>query len=224
MPFELKKKLYFLICILSCFIHSSEIAVVSLAIGENYKKIVATGIENKRLYCTLHGYDFICVEKSLDPLRPPAWSKILLILELMQTSDYKWIFWTDADSLIMNMTISLEDLIVDNYNLILSKDNTGINTGQFLIKNCDWSKKLLQAIYSHTECIHHYCWEQQGLVEELQENEELWSSILLIPQRTINSYTKNYENGDFIIHFAGHRLFNILEFFMNKYNEKVIYR
>lgn len=207
-----------------------DIAVVSLAIGDQFREAVALGIENKRLYCQKHDYDFICEEKSLDKSRPHAWSKILLILKVMENPQYKWIFWTDADSLIMNLALPLEDLIDENYNLIISQEKCIVNTGQFLIKNCEWSQDFLINIYSHIECINHYWWDQGALNFELLNDDNLLVTKIL-PQRVLNSYpverdgdpyTNGYHKGDFIIHFAGIRQLNDLHYYMKLYSQKVV--
>ena len=221
-------RLSFILFALNLF--ASDIAVVTMAIGSGYSKSVQLSIENKRKYCELHGYDFVMAEESLDPSRPPAWSKIQLLSKLMGGGGgYKWIFWTDADSLIMNFAVSVEDLIDDRYNLIISQDFNAINSGEFLIKNCEWSKKLLADIYSHTEVINHPWWENQALILELQNKQEYRDRVKILPQRLINSYARDvignipsalYQNGDFIIHFASAR--KDLQRLIQRYSQRVV--
>jgi hypothetical protein len=64
-------------------------------------------------YCSKHGYDYHCYNKSLDETRPPAWSKILAIKE--QLNNYDWVLWLDSDARIMNFDKKIEDLIDNNY-------------------------------------------------------------------------------------------------------------
>ncbi|MBA3721550.1 MAG: class I SAM-dependent methyltransferase [Parachlamydiaceae bacterium] len=220
----------FIFFIYSSFLAAKDIAVVTLAVGEEYKKVVSSGIENKRLYCQQHGYDFICGEEILDYTRPIPWSKIQIILKTMENPSYKWIFWTDADAVIMNHGIQLEDLIDDKYNFIVSRDPNNYNTGHFLIKNCEWSREFLKQIYSHTECIDHEWWEQQAVILELETKPELHSLTKVIPQRLFNSYPKSiydsltatYQTGDFIIHFAGTREKPELKTLMETHSNMVI--
>jgi mannan polymerase II complex MNN10 subunit len=195
--------------------YSSEIAVVTIAAGNEYKQIVSPGIENKKKYCELHGYDFIVCEEVLDPSRHPSWSKVLLLDELMENSSYKWLFWTDADSLIMNHSIKLEDLIDERYNMIITADFASICAGEFFLKKCDWSRQFLKDIYTHTECINHGWWEQCAMIEELKIKPSYYDQILILPQRIMNSFAKEvfsyiglkeiYQPGDFIFHFAAAR-------------------
>lgn len=230
----MKHYLFAIFCIFytTTALFGAEIAVVTIAQGTEFKKTVQCGTQNKIQYCEKHGYDFIYAEESLDPTRPIPWSKIPLILNAMENEEYKWIFWTDADALFMNMAVQLEDLTDENYNFIITKDLNGINTGHFLIKNCQWSREFLEAVYAHTECLHHWYWEQQGIIEELNQNPKWLSSIKFIPQRLMNSYSSEiignsliwtYHPGDFIIHFAGTRASNVpLKSLMEKYSLKVV--
>jgi hypothetical protein len=217
------------------FLHAADIAVVTMAVGQEYEKMVGLGIENKRLYCEKHGYDFIYTNESLDLSRPIPWSKIKLLANALKQKDYKWVFWTDADALIMNQAIPLEDLIDENYDLILTKDMNEINSGNFLLKNSEWSKQFLETIYNHTECIHHPWWEQQAIITEHKNNEDVQKRTRIVPQRVMNSYSSellyrlaipgslssNFQSGDFIIHFAACPK-NELENYMQKYAALVV--
>lgn len=220
-----------LMVLYSSILIAGDVSVVTLAIGEGYKDAVSKGIENKQKYCKQHDYEFIISEESLDPARHPAWSKILLLLQSMKSSSSEWFFWTDADSLVMNMAIPLEDLIDEKYNLIIAKDFNGINSGQFLIRNCEWSINFLQNVYAHTECINHPWWEQQAIILELAQKQDVKDATKIIPQRLMNSYpiefaekamNINYQPGDFIIHFAGVHGNEALKGYFDTYSKQVL--
>lgn len=227
----MKNFLSFILLFLTASGFCHEIAVVTLAVGAQYKQAVYLGIENKRAYCEQHGYDFICFEEQLDSSRPIPWSKIKALQKVMENPQYKWVFWTDADSLIMNQAICLEDLIDEKYHFILAKDRYEINTGEFLLKNCEWSRQLLNNVYDHTECINDRWWEQQAFINELASHPEHWDEIKIIPQRMLNSYyfeefadtlCSVYQKGDFIIHFASVHDLRQLRGLMQKYSEEVV--
>src|SRR5579863_1063943 len=121
------RMMFLIIPIFAAF--SNEIAFVTLASGIEYQKIVAPGIVNKKRYCKLQGYDFYAAHELIDPSRSPVWGKILLLAKVMENPKYKWVFWSDADSLVMNFEKRLEELIDENYNLIITADFNGINSG-----------------------------------------------------------------------------------------------
>ena len=205
-------------------IFASDIAVVTMAVGDNYKTAVSTGILNKRKYCEKHGYDFIYGEEQLDKNRPIAWSKILLLRKTLDNHKYKWVFWTDADSLFMNMSIPLEDLIDDNYNIIITQEDCGnINSGQFFLKNCAWSKEFLKKVYGHTECINHGWWENLAIIKEYENDKDVAKLTKLLPQRLMNSYPKvEFQPGDFIVHFAGVKDRDLLMKSMEEYSKNTV--
>lgn len=82
-----------------------KIAIINLY-DNNYKHIGQHSDWNKEVYAKKHNYDYILIHKILDPKRPASWSKILALEQYLD--NYDWLFWSHADSLIMNDTIKLE--------------------------------------------------------------------------------------------------------------------
>lgn len=206
--------------------HSPVIHVVTMSIGEWYQHVTYPSYVNKSRYCEKHGYTFHSYTESMDTTRPIPWTKILAILEVMENNpECEWVFWTDADSLIMNDSVKLSRLIDPTYNMITASDYNGINTGQFLIKNCEWSKDFLKRVYAQDQFINHGWWEQMAIMHLYASNKRDKRQIKVLKQRTMNSYAKEaydsnwglYQEGDFIIHFAGVRGAD-LERLMNQYS------
>jgi len=205
--------LSFILVCNSFFVIAADIAVLTAAIGDAYKPVVGVAIENKRKYCEKHGYDFICLEESLDSSRHPAWSKIKLCEKVLSIGKYQWVFWTDADSLFMDFATKLEEFIDEDYNFIVGRESTYVNTGQFFLKNSPESFDFLKDIYEMTEFIDTYGWWEQGsIVKLLEENEEYRAAAKLVSNRLFNSFyfshrwagkEEYYQRGDFIIHFVG---------------------
>ncbi len=181
----------FLILLFPLSLISSDIAVVTMAIGDDYQEAVQTSIKNKQLYCKKHNYDFYCLKKGLDPSKNLTWSKLKAIKNIMKSNQYKWIFWIDADALIMNQGIKVEDLIDENYNVIVpvkwsDANNSShyaltignslvpmqkfgediipvVQTSVFLMKCCPWNLKLIDQLFSRTET-------PQGWPDQLTDN------------------------------------------------------
>lgn len=202
-----------LISLLLCLfpLHAHKIAIISLAVGEEYQKAVLPGYHNKKEYCKEHGYDFFYVTETLDSSRDIPWSKIPLAQKVLP--QYDWVFWSDADSLIMNPAIKLEELIDERYFLIICKQSDGktINSGEFLIKNTPLSFDFLKEVYK-PEYKNLGFWEQ-GAVNKVLEKENYSKKTLFLHQRAMNSIwgelwgetTRHvhYHTGDFILHFMG---------------------
>lgn len=187
----------------------SKIAIISLY-NQGYKQVGKYSDWNKYAYAKKHGYDLFLYHELFDLSRPPAWSKIPAIAKHLD--DYEWIYWSDADSLIMNNTIKLESLIDNNFDLIITAQasNGVLNTGSFLIRNGNWSRKLLRKIYEQTDFINTTGgWEQSALAYVLSHHKKYYDHIKVLPQRTMNSHIApgkgQYQPGDFVIHFYGPR-------------------
>ena len=210
-------------------VFGNDIAVLTLSVGVKYNEATHLGILSKSYYCKKHGYDFIVQSTSLDPKRPISWSKILQIKNVLK--NYKWIFFTDADSLIMNYSIKLESFLDDQYNMIICKDGHSLNCGQFFLKNTPWSIQLLTETYNETEDIFNSLWEQEALRKVLKKNNSYFSKIKILPLRAFNSFRTSFfydypsnERGDiyflendFIVHFCGIRDLITLKTEMHSY-------
>lgn len=222
--------LLLLVNLVPFWLFGKNIALVTVVIGSSYHEATLPGIKSKQEYCRLHGYDFICYTESIDPLRPHAWQKIKAVQKELE--NYDWIFWSDADSIVMNNKIPLEDYIDENYSFIVCFDNVShvVNSGQFLIKNTPDSFEFLRDVYNRSEFINHPWWENAAIIALLNENKFSDSFAKVLPQRTMNSFAYEvcgnnlhacYQPNDFIIHFPSIRGTSKLGRLMKKYYDRV---
>jgi len=196
-----------------------KICVASLALGEKYKKIVKYGTKTKEEYCKRHFYDFCNDESVYDTSRPYAWSKIRLIQKCMESNErsqgkdsqmYDYIVWMDADTFVMNPEKKLEVFISDlsqGRDILIAQDWHMINSGVMFIKNSEWSRKFLDALWDKTEFLNDNNWEQTAIIDMYDKNIlDCKNHITVLPmdrQREINAYYCNFKLGDFLIHLAG---------------------
>lgn len=187
----------------------SNIAVLTLAIGENFRKKVYYAHLSKIEYCKKYGYDFIEDESVLDTTRPIAWSKILLIKKYLHLYDY--VVWIDADAMIMDLEQKIEDklpLMGDKQIMVINLDGI-INTGVIFIKNDIKSALYMDNIYTQTEFINHGNWEQTAFIHVYENNIENLRECVEIKggefEKHIQSDLRNYVPGNFILHLAGWR-------------------
>ena len=190
-----------------------KIAMLTLAIGDDYIDSVYLGLLTKKECCNIHGYDFICGGYEVyDKNRPIPWSKLSYCKKYLAFYDY--IFCSDADVMIMNGSIKLEDIINDYMEdklIMLTRDGCGnINTGNMFLKNSRETFKILAMIYSQEEYINHLPWENQGFIHLYETNDWIRKRTKLIENNSnlFNSYIignekLRYKKGDFLIHFAG---------------------
>jgi hypothetical protein len=160
---------------------------------------------NKAAYCGRHGYRFVCRTSGFDSERPSSWSKIRFVRAELDHAD--WVFWSDADSLVMNSALRLTDFIDDSVELVLSADPYhGINAGCFFVRNSSWARAFLDRVYARTEFLHHPWWENAALIALYEEDAEVRRHVAVVPNKLFNGYPYeggNYEAGDFMIHLPG---------------------
>jgi hypothetical protein len=159
---------------------------------------------NKEAYCSRHGLSFDCRTEGFDSSRPPAWSKILFIKEQLPECD--WLFWTDADSLVMNSAVPLTAFLDDHFDLIMSRDRYhGINTGNFLVRNTPWALDFLGRVYAQDQFRDHPLWENAAVLSLSGSDPEVRRHTHVVPNKLFNGYITDgsYVPGDFMVHFAG---------------------
>jgi hypothetical protein len=194
------------------------ISLVTLATGEAYRAAVEPGLRSKQRYCRRHGYEFVVAgDEILDPTRPAAWSKIRLLKRELARQDL--VFLSDADVVIMNPRIRLEDLQAlhlsePQHHLAMCRDpNALFSTGNILAKSHPWTFDILEAIWRNEDFIHHPWWEQAALLDLHQRNVlNAPQHVSIAPPRAFNSLPAaygsprnsdlNYAPGDFLVHHA----------------------
>lgn len=192
-----------------------KIAIVTLFTAEiaDYGEI---GAANKQVYGRRHGYDCFVYRERLDTSRHPAWSKLVAIKRHLP--EYDWVFWTDADSLIMNGERTLEAIIAkqEDKDMILTWEAGAapVNTGQWLIRSSEWSDAALSAIGNPSCSNGRPAWYEQGaLIDWLKADKKRSSHLAVLHPRVMNStppvslydgrplHRSRFRTGDFIIHF-----------------------
>lgn len=201
-----------------------KILVCTLA-DKPYWPLARISVPNKAAYAARHGYDFLYYSRSWWPHYPTAMSKIGIINYNLQ--EYDWVFWTDADSIIMAPWIGLEYYIDPKMHLIGTSNQDGLNCGQLLIRSSAWSFGLLGTVTdSLPNYINHPHWEQAAINDFLGEGEpiqttpafgeftadfrkpgELNRMVASGPQHgykeMLDKFYDVWKPDDFILHFAG---------------------
>ncbi|KAK8935763.1 hypothetical protein KSP39_PZI013287 [Platanthera zijinensis] len=126
----------------------------------SFSGVMAAVGGNKRAYAARMGYDFIDARDLVDPSRPPSWSKVLAVRSQLPSHD--WVFWNDADTVVTNPDISLEDILGAvigqeasdiSPDLVVTEDVNGINAGVFFVRRSKWSEKFLNAWWNQTSFV-----------------------------------------------------------------------
>lgn len=207
------------------FSNESKVAIVTL-FDDNYQDLANVSIPNFISYAAKHGHDLIFFDQTIDTTRPPQWSKVKAVRHVL--SDYDWVWWLDIDALIMNHSISLTDIIDENYDIIFTKNKYSvISNGSSFFKNTELTIQFLDECYTLDRDIlrdidiQTFDHEQKPMRTLYLNAPEYTNKIKLIHERVCNSYwyTDNssvlasypnwnsedniYQPGDFVVNFCG---------------------
>ena len=190
---------------------------------EKYKPLADwTVLKNKKVYCERHGYVLKHYEDGAEslvgkPMRagnppipedhvPIGWAKVYAIKDAFEKyPDCEWIFNTDCDVMITNMTIKLEDIVNEctkdtNVHVIIPADCNGINCGNMFIKNSPIGKAFLDTIIAGMPLYRNWYMFENQLIQDLcvgthlteqgvKAGGTLWGRVIkILPQRVFNSY------------------------------------
>ncbi|KAG0207298.1 hypothetical protein BGX28_001455 [Mortierella sp. GBA30] len=174
--------------------------------------------ENKRLYATKHGYDFVArsAEFAQEDFRHRrlVWGKIGAIQKTLP--HYEWLLWMDMDAVVANLEKDVREIIRlaedrderegNEISLIVAQPQKDkmVNAGVMLIKNTEWSKRFWSEVQRRKDWYNKRPSYEQGAIWEVMQD-PLWSSGVYLfdkDDHIMNTFPQSYQEGDFVIHFA----------------------
>ena len=234
---------YIYLFLVGCLPHAQpkkKIVVITLLLLTKASKPYSPAViqhlfQNRMIYTSRHGYDLIYEVGDMNNkcktfagnyvhfIQPTPWVKLVVFSECLKI--YQTVVWIDADALIINHSLSLEQIIaecpLDGRGFIVSGNECdpwpSLNTGFWIIKNTSFSHRALSVIlnYSRNEDVRNYrgWYEQYSVIKLYQEEESSrkfvcitpsslsWFPVVLKKQRVINCQTRKPDN--FLVHWAG---------------------
>jgi hypothetical protein len=121
--------------------------------------------------------------------RPYSWFKVNAILDSFKDDTNKFTVWVDADTLIINQDFDLHSLIVPDKHFYVSMDFNNLNCGIMMWSNNDYSKEILNKVWSMDEYINNCWWEQAAIIDLYTKNYNMIRKYTqLVPQNIFNAY------------------------------------
>ncbi|QCD98221.1 xyloglucan 6-xylosyltransferase 2-like [Vigna unguiculata] len=121
-------------------------------VGDHY---LLKSIKNKIDYCRLHGIEMFYNMALFDAEMAGFWAKLPLIRKLLLSHpEVEFIWWMDSDAMFTDMAFEVPWERYKDHNLVMhgwdemvydDKNWIGLNTGSFLLRNCQWSLDILDA-------------------------------------------------------------------------------
>jgi galactosyl transferase GMA12/MNN10 family len=154
---------------------------------------------NKQKYADRYGYHVFDGSGHYDPSRPPAWSKIRAVQALLIGPERcDWVLWMDADAVIMNSNIRIEDFLPADSSkdmIVVSDKNGGYNSGVFLFRNSMWSTQFLEEWWNMNDFVRPPGLSLSGdnaalkaLLRTMEQRNVFHDHVLAPPRCTINSF------------------------------------
>ncbi|GER46239.1 xylosyltransferase 1 [Striga asiatica] len=122
-------------------------------VGDHY---LLKSIKNKIDYCRLHSIEIFYNMALLDAEMAGFWAKLPLIRKLLLSHpEVEFLWWMDSDAMFTDMAFELPWERYKDHNLVMhgwnemvydQKNWIGLNTGSFLLRNCQWSLDLLDTL------------------------------------------------------------------------------
>lgn len=174
----------------------------------------------QRAWADRHGYSFDAHVGRQMPNMVHAWDKIPILIKSIKQSKAEWHMVLDADIFITNLSLNLDKLL-KNYDF--RKVYTGadwkypINAGVLLVHRS--ALPLFTAVLKLKGACPDGLYEQ-GVIQQFRAGCAEWEhEICPVSHRIFNSYSANasqefigtWERGDFLVHFAGWKLNDILD-------------
>lgn len=134
-------------------------------------------LTNKQCYSRIHGYEFLLDIREWSRVHghKDYWNRLWFLAEYLENcldsaSCPDWIFYVDADAMIMNSSIPLTaftSVMADDIDLILHDGASYINSGAFFLRPTKWSLYFLRK------------WQEQAQYPQtLADQSALWEVIL----------------------------------------------
>jgi len=191
--------------------------ILTLAIGEDFCKALAPALESKRAYAQRHGYRYIQAgEQFWDRDRPIAWSKVWFVIKtLAEFPDGTLFFLSDADVLITNPSLRLEDhvasLLPADKDLLMTIDACGhLNSGNMLMRNSAWLRDWWRRVGEQKDLLYHIWWENAAMIRLLETvPTDLAKTQITNEHWRFNAYLRGLPGEKlwtpdcFLVHFAG---------------------
>lgn len=201
----------------------ARIGKISILYGSP-KRYYERAMESHKRHNRQHGYPmFVQRVDVLDGYwTKPAFIHYMILRELRKPESQRlhWLFWFDADTIIMNYNIPLElflpkenDETLKNIHVLIADDWNGLNNGIFGIRVSRYAAELFAGIlaFRDFEPETQLSFQDQSAMDFMLKRRKFVNHVAKVPQRWFNAYATDDENagasyirpGDFLVHFAG---------------------
>lgn len=190
----------------------------------NYQLLADIVVPNMMRYTEKNKYQAIVYTIPITSMQY-GFEKLRLVKQEFERGEVDLFLCTDLDVLITNHNVRIESFTDNEHDFYLTRDINGINTGTFIIKNSEWSRKWIDFLLENQ----HDFDNEQNAIDYFRNQDEWKEKIKILSHPSINSYPYglyaptwgvigdkkierpvhvegDWEKGDFIMHLPGKTL------------------
>lgn len=202
------------------------VAIVQCATPEAYFEKVQTGVELTQRYAQRQGYDYLFFDHMpFEMTKHVSWYKLKLVQQCFE--GYDWLFWLDADTVIMDHNRRLEEFLNTEKDFVFSHGIIGkVCAGVWFTRTTDRAKEQLNRWFDGIEGPQGWLWEEFAVNADLNP-EYVEINDRLAGMHRLNGWAKRdqwYTPGKhWIAHIAGRNYpQGMLTEFMERYAKSAI--
>lgn len=142
----------------------------SLATGSEHLEMLGLMAPTAAYYAQMHRMDCLLLplpDKRLEPERPPAWDKVVLIHHMLNL--YETVIWIDADAIFCDPRKDIRTVLHTRTPMHMVAHRTGRrkipNTGVWICRSLPKTFEMLHLIWNSTQYVNHRWWEQAALMD-----------------------------------------------------------
>ena len=169
---------------------------------ENIWNYTAYSFAVNEIYAEHNNYVMLHLDEgssnNYDPI-DSRWNKVKILEEALDPEngwarDYEWVVWVDADAIILDMDMKIEEVVASHpdAHLLVSAEHAGsstlMNSGVVIVKNSPWTIDFLQKWWTFKTRTLYSDQEQFDLLYKAKYDElDLERKIAILPPDAINS-------------------------------------
>jgi hypothetical protein len=187
--------------------------ICTLAHGPHLELLDVTGPALAR-YAARHGYEFVALRHRLEPSRPVAWDKVVLLHDLV--ARYDTVVWVDADAIVLPGAPDIAEAMRPRKFLHLVEHRTQHgrvpNSGVMALRGGRTAARFLRRVWDQPRFVHALWWENAAVMHLLGYREfpkmrpaipSAWRAGVGFIDRAWNSIPPDCAPHPHIVHFPG---------------------
>lgn len=200
--------------------------VVTTLHTPDWQKFADLTDKNKSEYCEMHGYAFDTqidgpwVTDNPGMMGDWGFERGYKFIEMFNKyPECEWVLFSDCDAMITNKTTPLDNIVDNNFHVILPADCNGTNCGNILIRNSDIGRAFCESMVAARPAYRDNMMAENQWIQEMATSTYWRKWVKIVPQRVLNSYDytlypdlrpvdalgndAQWRSGDFILHIVG---------------------